>query len=464
MRERLETAMNRLAWIFALRSARLRSLGVTQAARLNGASRSAPVLTLGLLLVILGFVLMTNIARADAPVQSAADENHEILVLLRLPPAHFTPDSSYGGSYGDQAGAGARRRFALERAKANGLQLVDDWPMPMAGLDCYIMAVPADRSPEDAAAALSHDPGIEWAEPMRQYRAQGAATTVPPPDPLYRVQPDAKEWKLDALHRIATGRNVRVAIIDSAIETDHPDLVGQVVVNENFAPGPAPAGEVHGTGVAGIIAAIDGNGKGIVGVAPKARLMGLRACRQTADAAVTLCDSLSLAKALYFAVDHKAEIVNMSLSGPPDPLLGRLIDLAETRGITVVGAFDRTLPGGGFPASHPGVVAVIDEADTNTNMGIFGAPGRDIPTTQPGGNWFFVNGSSYAAAHVSGLFALMRERSGKPSLASALATFPSSDAVDPCATLSRIVSGGCGPQALAQGGALQNRAPLGARP
>ena len=424
----------------------------------------------GLLLVILGFSWLTaGRAHADAPVQSAvaADENHEILVLLRLPPAHFTPDSSYGGSYGDQAGAGARRRFALERAKANGLQLVDDWPMPMAGLDCYIMAVPADRSPEEAAAALSHDPGIEWAEPMRQYRAQGAATVVPPGggDPLYRVQPDAREWKLDALHRIATGRNVRVAIIDSAIQTDHPDLVGQVVVNENFAPGPAPAGEVHGTGVAGIIAAIDGNGKGIVGVAPKARLMGLRACRQTADAAVTLCDSLSLAKALYFAVDHKAEIINMSLSGPPDPLLGRLLDLAETRGITIVGAFDRSLPGGGFPASHPGVVAVIDEGDSHTNMSIlgapiFGAPGRDIPTTQPGGNWFFVNGSSYAAAHVSGLFALMRERSGKPSLASALATLPSSDTVDPCATLSRIVSGGCGPSALA----LQGGAPQGARP
>ncbi len=434
------------------------------------------LLALGLLLLALGFgLLVTSNAHADAPVQSAAtpDENREILVLLRLPPVHFSPDSSYGGGYGGGASAGARRRFALERAKANGLQLVDNWPMPMAGLDCFIMTVPADRSPDEAAAALSHDPGVEWAEPMRQYRAQGAsssaassgAAAVPTPvshdrgDPLYRVQPDAREWQLDALHRIATGRNVRVAIIDSAIEIHHPDLIGQVVVDENFAPDPAPAGEAHGTGVAGIIAAVAGNGKGIVGVAPKARLMGLRACRQTADAAVTLCDSLSLAKALYFAVDHKADVINMSLSGPPDPLLGRLIDLAETHGITVVGAVDRALPGGGFPASHAGVVAVIDEADEGINAGIYGAPGRDIPTTQPGGNWFFVNGSSYAAAHVSGLFALMRERSGKPEAASALATFPSSDAVDPCATLSRIVAGGCGGPALAlQGG------PNGTRP
>lgn len=410
-------------------------------------------------LLILGFSLLSaGGACADSPVRSiaGADESREILVLLRLPPAHYTPDGGYGGGYGEGAGAGARRHFALARAKANGLQLVDDWPMPMAGLDCYIMAVPADRSPEEAAAALSRDPGVEWAEPMRQYRAQGAAAGAVPHsgDPrLYRAQPDAREWKLDALHRIATGRNVRVAIVDSAIETRHPDLAGQVVVDENFVPGPAPAGEVHGTGVAGIIAAVGGSGKGIVGVAPRARLMGLRACRQTADPSVTLCDSLSLAKALYFAVDHRAGVINMSLSGPPDPLLGRLIDLAEARGITVVGAVDRSLPRGGFPASHPGVVAVIDEADAKAEAGIYGAPGRDIPTTQPGGNWFFVNGSSYAAAHVSGLFALMREKSGKPEAASALATFPSSDAVDPCATLSRIVergvSGGCGGSALA---------------
>lgn len=413
----------------------------------------------GLFLLVLGFGwLFAGLASADSPGHGVAppDETHEILVLLRLPPTHFMPNGAYGGGYGEGAGAGARRRFAQARAKANGLQLVDDWPMPMAGLDCYVMAVPADRSPEDAAAALSHDPGVEWAEPMRQYRAQGAATNDPRRggDPLYRVQPDAREWKLDALHRIATGRNVRVAIVDSAIERHHPDLAGQVVIDENFVPGPASAGEAHGTGVAGIIAAVGGNGKGIVGVAPKARLMGLRACHETADPGVTLCDSLSLAKALYFAVDHGAEVINMSLSGPPDLLLGRLIDLAEARGITVVGAVDRALPEGGFPASHSGVVAVIDEADPKAKAGIYGAgiygaPGRDIPTTQPGGHWFFVNGSSYAAAHVSGLFALMREKSGKPEAAAALATFPSSDAVDPCATLSRIVSRGCGASALA---------------
>ncbi len=104
----------------------------------------------------------------------------------------------------------------------------------------------------------------------------------------------------------------------------------------------------------------------------------------------------------------------MSLSGPDDPLLGRLLDVAEEHGITIVAAFDPALPGGGFPASHSGVVAVVDEGSEATVAGIFGAPGRDIPTTQPHGGWFFVNGSSFAAAHVSGLFALLRERNRRP--------------------------------------------------
>ena len=402
--------------------------------------RTRLVLVFALVLLITGFGLMlAGKARAETPQPPATDR---VLVLLRMPADHFSADSGYGGSYGGGAKAAARRRFAEARAQAHGLKLVDDWPMPMAGLDCYVMAVPPGTSVEAAASDLSHDPGVEWAEPMQTYRAQGSIKPQPASDPLYAVQPDAREWRLDALHKLATGRNIRVAIIDSAIEVGHPDLRGQVVVSQNFVPGPSPIAEAHGTGVAGIIAAVSGNGKGIVGVAPQARLMGLRACAQQADASVTLCDSLSLAKALYFAVDHGAEVINMSLSGPPDPLLGRLIDMAEAKGITVVGAVDPHLPAGGFPASHSGVIAVTDEAAGRGGSGVFGAPGRDIPTTQPGGNWFFVNGSSFAAAHVSGLFALLRQRSNKSQTGAALATVQDSDVIDPCASMLRAVGGG----------------------
>ncbi len=390
------------------------------------------------LLVLWLMVMAPAAAQAETP-----DTSRQILVMLRLPAEHYSPGGSYGESYGGGDARGARRREAQNLARANGLTLVDDWPMPMIGLDCYVMQVPEDRSVEDATAALARDPEIAWAEPMQTYRAQGAARTGS--DPLYRVQPDARAWQLDALHRMATGRNIRIAIIDSAIESGHPDLAGQVVLHEDFVIGRPASAEAHGTGVAGIIAAVAGNGQGIVGVAPRARLMGLRACWQQ-SVAVTLCDSLSLAKALYFAVEHKADIINMSLSGPADPLLAQLIDLAQARGITVVGSVDPAQPDGGFPASLNGVIAVVDEGGPPGISGsiVFGAPGRDIPTTQPGGNWFFVNGSSYAAAHVSGLFALLRERSPGARTASSLITVQGSDSIDPCASLLRLFPGGDG--------------------
>jgi subtilisin family serine protease len=311
--------------------------------------------------------------------------------------------------------------------------------MPFVGVDCYVMAVPTTQSPDEVAASISRDPDVAWSEPVRVYRGQGVVATHD--DPLYRVQPAAREWRLAELHGVATGRNVRVAVIDSMIEKTHPDLAGQVQLSENFVTGRSDAPEQHGTGVAGIIAARADNGLGIAGVAPRARLQALRACwqepAQASSAPATVCDSLSLAEALHFAIDHNAQVINLSLSGPPDRLLSGLLDAALARGITVVGAFDRKLPGGGFPASHSGVVAVVDESLGAAPNGIFGAPGRDIPTTQPGGRWYFVSGSSYAAAHVSGLFALLRERAPRLQSSSALVTAPTGGAIDACATLSR---------------------------
>ena len=99
----------------------------------------------------------------------------------------------------------------------------------------------------------------------------------------------------------------------------------------------------------------------------------------------------------------------MSLSGPPDPLLASLIELGIERKIAVVAAFDPDRPGGGFPASVPGVISVAEEFLPSLPARVYRAPGRDIPTTQPGGRWYLVNGSSFAAAHVTGLLALLRE-------------------------------------------------------
>lgn len=381
------------------------------------------------------------LAAAGLAQAAPTDAQRQVLVLMRLPPEHFRPSADYGGSYGDGVGHAARRRIAARLAHEHGLTLVSDWPLPLVGVDCYVMSVPEGQSPDDVAASLSRDQGVAWSEPMNIYHGRGGGEAKAPNDPLFRVQPAAAAWRLADLHQIATGRNIRVAVIDSMIEKTHPDLVGQIQLSQNFVIGQPDAPEQHGTGVAGIIAAKADNGLGIAGVAPQARLLALRACWQEqvvqVDTASTICDSLSLAKAVHFAIAHNAQVINMSLSGPPDPLLGRLLDVAVARGVTVVGAFDRDLSDGGFPASHAGVVAVVDEPAPARIAGVVSAPGRDIPTTQPGGRWFFVNGSSYAAAHVSGLFALLREKAPGARGLSSLVIAQPGGALDACASLIR---------------------------
>jgi hypothetical protein len=384
-------------------------------------------------------------ARADAaPAAAAAGQaDRRILVLLRLPPPHYRPGAAYGDAYDDVQGRGARRRIALALARAHGLTLVTDWPMPLVGVDCYVLAAPAGLDVAAEIARLARDPRVAWSQPMHVYRGQ-AARPAPPNDPLYAAQPAVSLWRLTDLHQMATGRGVLVALIDSQVQSDHPDLVGQIGIAQSFVSGPPVAGETHGTGVAGVIAARADNGLGIAGVAPGARLMALRACWQTGPASpATLCDSLTLAEALHFAVAHGARVINLSLGGPPDVLLGRLIDAALARGIAVVAAYDHDLPGGGFPAAHPGVVAVSDAPMAGAAGGLYTAPGRDIPTTQPGGRWSLVNGSSFSAAHVSGLIALTLDSRGEAA-AMARAHRPffvgarsGGGAIDACATLLR---------------------------
>jgi hypothetical protein len=336
-------------------------------------------------------------------------EVRQILVLLRQGPPHFRPDTDYGGSYGDTLSRGARQRIGRRIARDNKLTLVGDWPMPLLGLDCFIMTIPDNRSPEETAAHVSRDPNVAWSQPMHRYQTRGTGASYN--DPLFPAEPASREWHLAQLHELSTGRGMTVAVIDTRIDSKHPDLSGQIAFNEDFVADHEAAPEQHGTSVAGIIAAKGGNGIGIVGIAPHARIMGLRACWQLPGTAGSVCNSLSLAKALHFAIEHRAQIINLSLSGPPDALIGRLIEVGLSRGATVVAAFDPTLAHGGFPASHPGVIAVADEAMPGLPPGVYSAPGRDIPTTQPGGRWYLVDGSSYAAAHVSGLIALLGERS-----------------------------------------------------
>lgn len=375
------------------------------------------------------FLLALCMALAPAHAAGAPAGRTRILVMLRMPPEHFHARGGYGGSYGDSATREARQRVAKRIAADNRLAVVDSWPMPILGVDCFVMEVADGASADEAIARVSKDRHVAWSQPLAVFRTMGAVGA----DPLFATQPSAAAWRLADLHRVATGRGVSVAVIDSQVQADHPDLSGQFATRLDFVTGHASSAEQHGTGIAGVIAAREGNGVGIVGIAPDARLLALRACWQVSADGITLCDSLSLARALQYAIEHGAQVVNLSLAGPNDLLLARLIGIAIERGMSVVAAFDPALPKGGFPASLTGVVAVADQTLPSLPPLVYGAPGKDVPTTEPGGRWYLVDGSSYAAAHVSGLLALIRERH-EPI---ALVTGPPNRAVDACASLFR---------------------------
>jgi hypothetical protein len=348
-------------------------------------------------------------AQAQSPAgPAAAPEEQQILVMLRVAPPHFRPEAGYGGGYDEQSGKAARHRIASELAAAHGLVIESDWPMAALGVDCFLMRVEGGQSLPAVLEALGRDARTAWAQPLNTFHSLSHN------DPLFALQPAAASWHLGEVHTLTTGRKVSVAEVDSGVEMDHPDLAGQISVAKNFVDQSPYAAEAHGTAVAGIIAARADNGIGIAGVAPEARLMALRACWQ-ADATAT-CNSFTLAKALQFALAHGATVINLSVTGPQDKLLYMLLDAALLQGVSVVGAVDPQTPGGGFPASHPGVIAVSsDNADDSSDPAqAVTAPGRDVPTTLPQGRWGFVDGSSFAAAHVSGLVALLQQIS--PSL------------------------------------------------
>ena len=343
--------------------------------------------------------------RAPA-TQAQPPGDRRILMMLRIPPAHFRPDLAYVGGYRNQPDAQSRRRLALQLADGHGLRLVEGWPMPALGVDCFVLEAPTVEAGVRELPRLLADPRVESAQFVQRFRVLADRSD----DPLSPAQPAMRDWRLRELHRVATGRGVLVAAIDSGLDESHPDLRGQDIAVRNFVEGQPYRAEAHGTSVGGIIVARPDNGAGIVGIAPGAALLALRACAQAGSAGAADCDTFGLAKALQFALDAGAKVINLSLTGPPDRLLGRLIDVALQRGAVVVGAVDREAQDAGFPANHPGVLAVTGTDDPRRlPEAIVRVPDRGIPAPVPGGGWNLVSGSSFATAQVSGLVALLRQ-------------------------------------------------------
>ena len=314
-------------------------------------------------------------------------------------------------------------RITQQLEVAYHLRAESSWPMRSLKIRCIVFDLPPGRAGQRTMERLGADPRVESVQPIYAFEALGGG------DPYSSLQRGRDALRFEPVHRWATGKGVKVAVIDTGVDAHHPDLVGRIVRTGNFVAGDRSDffADVHGTAVAGILAASADNAVGIAGVAPEAEVFALKACWQSGpDRAAALCDSFSLAKAFDFALSEGAQVVNLSLAGPRDPLLARLIGVALGRGVTVVAAARESRGGGGdesFPASLDGVIAVrasgrpsgeppaaAPAADRTEGGRVLLAPGVDILTTVPGGGYDFFSGSSMAAAQVSGVAALLLER------------------------------------------------------
>ncbi len=214
------------------------------------------------------------------------------------------------------------------------------------------------------------------------------------------------------LWKVSKGKGIKVAVIDTGISRNHPDLKGQVKGRIITANGGAGYSEIdgHGTHVAGTIAAV-ANQKGIVGVAPEVELYDIRAFAPDGTAAIS-----DIVEGINWAIENKMDVINMSFGTSEDNLAFRnAIRRAAKAGIVLVASAGNNGGELEYPAAYKQVVAVgavtqdnklADFSSRGSGLDV-AAPGVGIKSTWLNKGYRVLDGTSMAAAHVSGMYALM---------------------------------------------------------
>jgi hypothetical protein len=306
-------------------------------------------------------------------------------------------------------------------ARQYELTQLDSQSFPLLGTSLYRWRLGGGRTVANTVRALGGERIVASVQPnyvftLQEETAKIAAAAAAGP------QGDAAQYVLAKLQsaqaqQVATGKDVLVAVIDSDIDARHPDLDGTIVKNFD-ALGSDAKPHAHGTSIAGAIAA---HGK-LLGIAPGAQVLAIHAFDDTPGAARG--SSFAIYKSLQWAADNGARVVNMSFAGPADSTLQRMLAAAYDKGIVLVAAAGNAGPKSDplYPAADPNVIAVTatdsdDHLFPMANRGRYiavAAPGVDIFALAPGNEYVFTTGTSIAAAHVSGIVALLLEH--KPSL------------------------------------------------
>jgi subtilisin family serine protease len=301
-------------------------------------------------------------------------------------------------------------------ARRHRLVRMEQLNSSLTGLTLYRWRIPDGRSVRSVlnslrASGVVAQPNFTFSASQQDQQVQLSNA------PANTVEGDPAQYTLTKLqlplaHRLARGNRILVAVIDSGIDATHPEFGG--VIADTFDAIPAGEPHAHGTAIAGAIAAHSR----LMGVAPAAQVLGVRAFGPSGGGAEGT--TFNILKGLDWAAGKGARIVNMSFAGPSDPGLARAMAAARQKGIVLIaaagnaGAKSPPL----FPAADPNVIAVTatdadDKLFAASNRGnhvAIAAPGVDILLPAPGGSYQVSSGTSFAAAHVSGIAALILER------------------------------------------------------
>ena len=218
---------------------------------------------------------------------------------------------------------------------------------------------------------------------------------------------------LGEAHMLSNGNTIVIAVIDSVIDTAHPDLAGTVTASYDALGKPEPPHQ-HGTAIAGAIAAH----ARLLGAAPAAKILAIHAFG--AEAGSAKATTMAILKGLDYAVRQRARVINMSFAGPADAKLARALASAKGKGVVLVAASGNLGPDAPpqYPAADRNVIAVsatdaddklFSAASTGPHIAVT-APGVDILVPSPGNEYRVISGTSFAAAYVSGVAALMLQR------------------------------------------------------
>ncbi|HWK95663.1 MAG TPA: S8 family serine peptidase [Pseudolabrys sp.] len=296
-----------------------------------------------------------------------------------------------------------QRRHRLTRIESQVNQL--------SGTTLYRWRIPDRRSVAQVVRELEANNLVVSAQPNYLYKLQ-QSEQKPAGDP---AQYELAKLRLPEAHALAQGDGIRVAVIDSGIDTEHDELKGSVTDYYNALATPMAAHN-HGTAIAALIA---GHGK-LLGAAPKAKILAIRAFDPKEGGAEGT--TFAILKGIDWAAANKANVINMSFAGPNDPAIRRSLEAAYKKGIVLVAAAGNEGPASPplYPAAYPDVIAVTatdaeDKLFAQSNRGrhiAVAAPGDQMLVAIPNG-YEVSSGTSYSAAEISGIVALMLERDGR---------------------------------------------------